>query len=368
MTPPHDRQAEVLRFIKQRLAGGVYAPGDRLPNRWDLEREVGVSRVTIQSAFDRLISEGFVVARGRAGTFVADRPPHLHCFGVVLMESVLDWRTWGGFNASIQNEALSWNQEEGATTFRVYTGVTPPVEGNDNYAALLDDVREHRVAGLILIAPTGVFLGADLFDIPLVPKVVIQNNPAEGFPTLTTDRVAFLNRALDTLAASGRRRIGGLVLAHTTTQEFFDAHIAAGVRSRGMETESHWWQMVAHVDQLSARNAAMILMKTREFTGIDGLIIEDDNLVDVATAGIAASGVVVPDEVHVVARANFPHVTTSHVPATRIGLHLRRILQQATELVTRQRQGRQVAHATRTLIADESYWMNEGLPVAPVGA
>ncbi|XAS71291.1 GntR family transcriptional regulator [Micrococcaceae bacterium Sec5.1] len=48
-------------------------PGDRLPSEAELATRIGVSRVTVREALNRLWHEGAVVRRWGAGTFVADR-------------------------------------------------------------------------------------------------------------------------------------------------------------------------------------------------------------------------------------------------------------------------------------------------------
>lgn len=53
------------------LSGGVRA-GDRLPATRTLAKEIGVSRTTVIDAVDRLVSEGMLVSRVGAGTFVSD--------------------------------------------------------------------------------------------------------------------------------------------------------------------------------------------------------------------------------------------------------------------------------------------------------
>lgn len=51
------------------------APGSRAPSLRSLAVELGVARGTVVAAYDRLIGEGYLTARGTAGTFVADHLP-----------------------------------------------------------------------------------------------------------------------------------------------------------------------------------------------------------------------------------------------------------------------------------------------------
>lgn len=51
---------------------GQLKPGQRVSSLRALAEELGVARGTVQAAYDRLLGEGYLVARGPAGTFVAE--------------------------------------------------------------------------------------------------------------------------------------------------------------------------------------------------------------------------------------------------------------------------------------------------------
>src|SRR5690606_19867548 len=59
----------------------------------------------------------------------------------------------------------------------------------------------------------------------------------------------------------------------------------------------------------------------------DALFIADDNLIEPATAALAAMGLRAPDDVVVVASSNFPWAPTCHVPIERIGSSVTEMLQ-----------------------------------------
>ena len=59
--------------VRQMIADGDYAPGDRLPSEFELAQQFGVHRLTARRALEELVREGVAVARKGAGTFVA--PP-----------------------------------------------------------------------------------------------------------------------------------------------------------------------------------------------------------------------------------------------------------------------------------------------------
>ena len=62
----------VYLMLRERIALGEFAVGQRLPSEPALAAGHGVSRVTVRRALDRLASDGLVVRRVGAGTFVTD--------------------------------------------------------------------------------------------------------------------------------------------------------------------------------------------------------------------------------------------------------------------------------------------------------
>src|SRR5258708_304426 len=52
------------------IAGGLLKPGDRIPSARALTKELGLARGTIEAAYSLLAAEGYIQARGQAGTVV----------------------------------------------------------------------------------------------------------------------------------------------------------------------------------------------------------------------------------------------------------------------------------------------------------
>jgi GntR family transcriptional regulator/MocR family aminotransferase len=53
------------------IANGSLKPGDRIPSARALAKELGLARGTIEAAYSLLVAEGYIQARGQAGTVVA---------------------------------------------------------------------------------------------------------------------------------------------------------------------------------------------------------------------------------------------------------------------------------------------------------
>lgn len=68
------RYAQLADLLRQRLARGVWKPGDLLPSLESLMTEFDVARVTVRQAIQRLTREGLVSAQRGRGTFVTSLP------------------------------------------------------------------------------------------------------------------------------------------------------------------------------------------------------------------------------------------------------------------------------------------------------
>ena len=71
----HDRGQEPLycalyRAIREDIAAGELAPGERLPSKRALAEHLGVSVVTVEGAYRLLADEGYAAARERSGYYV----------------------------------------------------------------------------------------------------------------------------------------------------------------------------------------------------------------------------------------------------------------------------------------------------------
>ncbi|NKI97125.1 PLP-dependent aminotransferase family protein [Rhizobacter sp. SG703] len=66
---PYYRQ--IYDRVRGAIASGALKPGDRLPSARALMKELGLARGTIEAAYALLTAEGYIQARGQAGTVVS---------------------------------------------------------------------------------------------------------------------------------------------------------------------------------------------------------------------------------------------------------------------------------------------------------
>jgi GntR family transcriptional regulator len=70
--PPYEQLRD---GIQRRIERGALLPGDRLPPVRACAQELDLAPNTVARAYRALEEAGWLVGRGRAGTFVAERPP-----------------------------------------------------------------------------------------------------------------------------------------------------------------------------------------------------------------------------------------------------------------------------------------------------
>ncbi|MCI8513241.1 MAG: PLP-dependent aminotransferase family protein [Lachnospiraceae bacterium] len=63
---------QIYEFIVKEVRSGVLSPATRMPSTRVLAANLGVSRSTTQSAYDQLVSEGYLEAKPCKGYFIAD--------------------------------------------------------------------------------------------------------------------------------------------------------------------------------------------------------------------------------------------------------------------------------------------------------
>ncbi len=64
--------------VIQEILSGRLTPGARLPGSRTLADELGINRKTVQSVYEDLEAQGWLVSKARQGTFVSEYLPDLN--------------------------------------------------------------------------------------------------------------------------------------------------------------------------------------------------------------------------------------------------------------------------------------------------
>jgi GntR family transcriptional regulator len=64
---------QIIQEMKLNIAGGILAPGDKLPSVRNLAIELRVNPNTVSKAYNELEREGMIFTRRGEGTFISER-------------------------------------------------------------------------------------------------------------------------------------------------------------------------------------------------------------------------------------------------------------------------------------------------------
>ncbi len=332
------KQKDLLADLRGQIVSGTLPPGSRFPNRAEIKDSYGVANDTIQWSFDRLIRDGFVVARRGHGSFVAQQPPHLFDYGIAFWTNPRDGLYWRRFDAALA-QAADTVGHDGLHRFKPYHNLGTPAPSAD-FERLSEDIREHRLAGMVY---TGEFAAAEALlasSQPRTPGVFLAGPPQKprSVPTVYVDHSSFFRRALDYLSRRGRRRVAIL----TVTGGFWQQHeteVCEMAGQFGLTMQPYWQIQISPAGAEGARGCMHLLMHPGQTEVPDGLIVTDDNLAGHALAGLMAAGVRISHDLDVVTHWNFPLEGTNGLPVCRLGFDAHTALQMCIDLLRQQRDG-----------------------------
>jgi DNA-binding LacI/PurR family transcriptional regulator len=326
------RQDHIADHLRGQIISGKFAAGQRLPTRQVLQRRFAASITTVQRALDELADGGFVVARGTLGTFVVEFPPHLHHYALVLFQRL---GRSVRFLTTLANEAAAIGAGP-APRITIFHGVENHPD-NEPHRQLLAAARAKELAGLILVVQPWSLEGSPLLEMAGLPRVAIAPLPIPNWDTVSLDEDGFLAKALAHFRAHGRKRLaviaGGM-------QYMKPAALTAAAAASGLSLRPYWLLRLSPNDPANARECAHLLFHTGQDERPDALLISDDNLVEYSLLGLLDAGVRIPQDLEIVSHCNYPAMTPSAVPITRLGYDARLILTTAMSALDRMRSGK----------------------------
>ncbi|NNM89075.1 MAG: substrate-binding domain-containing protein, partial [Phycisphaerae bacterium] len=293
-----------------------------LPLRLQLLEKYDVSNVTLQRALDRLAADGYIYARGRAGTFVAPHPPHLWQYGLVFAGSPSGNSNWNLFWSALEGEAARITRN-GPRRIVCYYGTEHPQESPD-YHKLLDDIRHRRLAGIIFASQTSHLQGLPVITEPGIARVEIASASERGIPSVSPQGQSVILLALDYLKSRGRKKVALILSSHA--HGLWANFWMEAVARHGLSSAARWFQGLDLAHPECATNAVELMFYAGANQRPDGLIIADDNLLETALSGLLMAGVKVGADLDLVAHCNFPKPRTTTLPIKRVGFDVHDVM------------------------------------------
>ncbi|CTQ55576.1 HTH-type transcriptional regulatory protein GabR [Roseibium album] len=91
-------QQQIQRLVVEAILSGRCLPGEKMPSTRKLAKHLGIARITVTIAYTELVSNEYLVSRGRSGYFVAQTAPSRPKFDLPdhAVRTEVDWsRTIG---------------------------------------------------------------------------------------------------------------------------------------------------------------------------------------------------------------------------------------------------------------------------------
>lgn len=361
-TRPPVKHDAIVQHLRSLVVGErALRVGERVPTRSEIGEHFGVSTMTVQRAFDRVIGEGFLVAAGNSGTVVAEHPPHLHRFVLSVPGHPGDTR-WVRFWDLLVHEADKWGR--GTPSHMVVARDVDPEIGPLETERLAQEIADHRVAGILLVTDTP-WITTTLLRGRDIPRVAFSGlTPTSDVPgiSLGAEGRLWFTRAVERLHARGRKRIALISVPGLAQPRHLELWRDL-LEKRGLVCDPAFIQMAGQWDARWATNLVLTLFRGSADQRPDALVVADDNLVEQVCTGLQQLGLRVPEDLDVIAHANFPLAAPAPLPFTRLGFDIPQVFALAMDLLHRQQRREGVPRVTvvHPRFEDESEQRSEGV-------
>ena len=337
------KQDQIVQLIRNWILDGKYLPGAQIPIQTELVRRLGVSSVTIQRALSELHQQGFLTAKRRMGTFVAQELPHLNRYALVFPKDPREAPFWSHLYEGLELEARRINTQ-GEKRIRSYYG-WEMFERSADFLKLQEEIRTHLVGGLIFPGPPHSLLGSFALKEPRVPKVAISSDKyAFDFPLLTFDHHAWTTMALEYLAQHRVKRIALVCTDAETRHRWLTQRDA--LAKFGVFTLPRWAFIVPADVPSTATGIVQLWMDLPPEARPEAILVTDDHLIHPVVAGLNTCADPAARQTRVVSACNFPDQHPVDFPVVRLGYFLPEVLALCMDLIDAQRLRKKVPAIT----------------------
>jgi GntR family transcriptional regulator, arabinose operon transcriptional repressor len=199
---------QLLNDLRHKVMTGVLQPHERLPSEWELVTTLGISRATVQHAWQAAEQEGLIYRVAGKGTFVSEprsKSATQRAFGLVIPD----------FRSSTAANTLSG--AERVLRQRNYSVRVASTEyARDEEDRVLQQMIDDEVDGCILWAVKGPGMERYLAKITGTFPVVLIDRPLDGLklPCVTSNNYTGGRQATGHLLNLGHQQIAFLARPH----------------------------------------------------------------------------------------------------------------------------------------------------------
>jgi DNA-binding LacI/PurR family transcriptional regulator len=307
------KSAYVERYLRDGIARGQWAPGDRLPNDQDICAQLGVSPSTLANTMARLASEGLLVRRQRLGTCVS---PNVKTGTIAVLSRLSALTSPLGYYYREVIEQTQRQVAQAGYRMNVETGHGLTSEAFGDSIRLFDSTVARDLLGVISTLDMGnLYLQLEKARVPYVS--IVAQRPTHG-PCVVFDRRALCHMGVKTLRAQRYRRFVVFWQEGVGTDENrrTGAELLAWLREADPELPDA--RFVAVPFSHSCGAAYDVFAATWKSQHPDAAFFLDDGMFDVASRAISDLKIRVPEELALVTMTNVGRHFHFRSPVARI--------------------------------------------------
>lgn len=324
------RTEDVVERIRKEILKGKFAPGNRIPTCREWQKITGASHLTVFAALQTLTKEKLLVPRGRSGTFVADSAPHFNEYAVVWSGNPRE--KWSYLYKAIKKVVQTLKHCRG--DYRIQEYGQPGQMNMTEYERLFDDVRQRKIAGVMMM-PTSF----DFSDSPLetkggIPTIALLSGQARA--VVRVDFGSFYLEGIKALKEKGAQKIAFLCPGEAPLGAVIE-EVKSALRSNGMTCYDNLIQGISTASPEWVHQVLSLMMSGPVSNRPDSLLVVDDNLVPMVTDWLADR---IFGHMKVAALANAPALPMARVPVSYIGFDATEIIARCIENLKKQKEGK----------------------------
>ncbi len=337
---------EIIEDIRRNIVDGHYPDRGRLPTRDELTAYYATSKATVQKALATLTDEGFIISRGKLGTYVNPAAPNVNDIAVILPENADRITEW-----TLLLQLLQLNQREFGNRFGKkfrYFYIDHEQQAQSDYARIAREAECRHFAGVFFpVLPQRWMLEPFLAN--RIPIVVLTEDELPDVATIWLDYAGMIDQALAHFRQAGRRRVA-FVCDARLPQHNVEDFLAAAARY-GLETDPRHIIAISSQDPYVLRWLKYQLAATLDpAAGVDAMLITDYAFLNPILNLLSTVHLVPGRDIALASHCNFPRGRHQELPVKFFGFDVFEVMRSFLDALERFRAGR-FAAAAHPLIA-----------------
>ena len=330
------KKERVYKKLRDDIKNGVLPAGSQLPREVDLSQSLGISRVTLRPALQRLENEGYIKRLHGSGTFVAPESEHGKTQQTLIVISKQDNRIYQPQNyivPEIFRFAAVKNLRVEHFDIR-YVAMSTPEE-------FVNLTTELNTIGIILISsdylgnePSIEILKATHCPV-ILPHGKEFDHIVTGFTTFYTSRKASWQTGLEYLSKNGYKRVAQLGSGSLTNGKPFRDHTLFQTMELsgklGLDTNPDMFATadIEDIDSIEHVLTSWLNLKQRP----EAILCFSDFFAFHIIKELKKQGISIPDKMAIMGICGAPDAAFLNPPLTSVDYCYSDLAKQAVELI-----------------------------------